>query len=407
MPKLNLAALAAHVDESLFDVKIVDETVEDIDFRANPDLVGITVLTNVSKRSYEIASHFRKQGAKIVLGGFHVFFLPDEAEQHADSIVIGEAEGAWDDLLRDFLAGELKNRYQTSSPHDMTSLPKPRLDLLKQDAYTRLNIMETARGCPHQCAYCSVTLFWGGKFRFRPIGEVVDEIRSMPPGKIIFVDDNIIGSPQRAKELFQAMLPLKRRWSGQADLKISRDPELLRLCAESGCRWLFMGLESTNVDNLRDVGKAKVNDVPDYSRGLAAIHQAGIKVFGSFILGLDHDDITSFDRTVQFCVDNRLAGVNFYILTPLPFTKLFDEMDRQGRILHKDWSLYDMNHVVFKPALMSPEELLEGYLNAYRSLYSMGSIIKRCWNKSDLGELLALNVGRKLNYSRFKQGCLV
>jgi len=405
VPKLNLPLLAARADDR-FDVSIVDECIEDIDFSIQPDLVGITVITQVAHRAFEIADRYRRRGVKVVLGGFHVSFFPDEAAPHADALVIGEAEGAWDELLKDFTDGAMKQRYQTDTPHPLSGLPRPRLELLKKDGYSTPNVIETARGCPHACTFCAVSLFWGRKFRFRPVDEVIDEIRAMPPGDIVFVDDNIVGSPRRAKELFQAMIPLKRCWYSQSDLKMAKDPELLELAARSGCKWLFIGLESVDAANLEDVAKPKVNDVSDYAHSIARLRGAGIKVLGSFILGLDHDDLDVFDRTLQFCLDNRLEAANFYIFTPLPFTELFRQMDREGRILHRDWSRYDMNHVVFRPMKMTPEELLEGYLSTYRSFYSFPSILKRVSGfRRNLLQLAALNVGRRLNYKYFEEGC--
>jgi radical SAM superfamily enzyme YgiQ (UPF0313 family) len=364
------------------------------------------VITQVADRAYEIADEFRRQGVKVVMGGFHVSFFPDEAAEHADALVVGEAEGAWDELLEDFTKGTMKARYQKEVPHDLIGLPRPRLELLKRGAYTTPNVIETARGCPHACTFCAVSLFWGRKFRFRPVGEVIDEIRSMPPGDIVFVDDNIIGSPKRAKQLFEAMIPLKRRWYSQSDLRMARDPELLELSARSGCKWLFIGLESVNADNLADVSKPKANVVAEYAQSIARIREAGINVLGSFILGMDHDDRDVFENTAQFCLDNRLEGANFYIYTPLPFTELFQDMERQDRILHRDWSKYDMNHVVFQPMKMTPEELLDGYLSTYRSVYSYGSIFKRVLGfRRDLFHLVAFNVGRRMNYKYFEEGC--
>lgn len=405
MPKLTLPLLAVYAN-GLFDVHIIDETVEDIDFNIKADLVAITVVTQLAHRAYEIAQEFRRRGTKIVMGGFHVYFFPDEAAEHADSLVIGEAEGVWEQLLLDFLAGKMKRRYQRDTLHSLVGLRKPRIDLVKRGAYYTPNVIETARGCPHKCAFCAVTLFWGHRHRFRPVPEVIDEIRSMPPGAIVFVDDNIIGSPSRAKELFKAMIPLKRKWSSQADMRLAKDPELLELCAKSGCQWLLMGIESINTQNLEDVGKTRVNRVEEYEESIRTIQAAGINVLGSFIFGLDHDDKTVFDNTVQFCVDNRMSGANFYIFIPLPFTRLFDKMEKEGRILHHDWSRYDGNHVVFRPMLMTPNELLEGYIYAYRSLYSIRSILKRSLRpRRDIFSVLALNVGRRLNYRYFEEGC--
>ena len=405
IPKLNLPLLAAHAEDR-FDVRIVDETIDDIDFDAPASLVGITVLTQHSQRAYAIAAGFRNRGVKVVLGGVHVTFYPDEAAEHADALVVGEAERVWTVLLDDFLAGDLKLRYKAEQSHSLVGLPRPRLDLLNRSAYTFTNIIETARGCPHRCTYCAVTRLWGNKFRFRPVGEVIDEIRTMPPGPLMFIDDNIVGSSRRAKELFSAMIPLGRRWYGQGDIRVAKDPELLELAARSGCKWLFMGIESINAENIASVGKSRVNAVGDYAESIAAIHAAGISVFGSFIFGFDQDDTSVFERTVEFCIQNRLRGANFYILTPMPFTELFDEMDAQGRILHRDWSRYDMNHVVFQPKNMTPEQLLNGYIGAYRTLYSLPSISRRILRPHrNLPEFLALNVGRMLNAGHFEEGC--
>jgi len=406
IPKLTLPLLAAYAD-ARFDVRIIDETVEDIDFNIKADLVGITIMTQLAKRGYEIAREFRKRGSKVVMGGFHVFFFPEDAEQHADALLMGEGEDTWKCLLEDFLAGRLKKCYQVESYHDLTGLPNPRLDLLNKKAYACPNVIETARGCPHECSYCAVTKYWGYKFRFRPVSEVIEEIRIMSPGDIVFVDDNIVGSHRRAKELFSALIPLKRRWSGQADLKMANDPKLMEIAAKSGCKWMFMGIESINANNLLDVGKERVNSPERIEQSIAAIHEAGIKIFGSFIFGFDHDDKNVFEQTVQFCVDNHIEGANFYIFTPMPFTELYKQMELDGRILHNDWSKYDMNHVVFKPAKMTPDELLDGYLSAYRSFYSLGSIAKRVLRPNrDFGEVLALNLGRKMNYRYFEEGCL-
>jgi len=405
IPKLSLPLLAAYASDR-FDVRLIDEVVEDIDFDSNADLVGISLLTQLSQRGYEIAEEFRKRGAKVVMGGFHVFFYPDEAEQHADAIVIGEADAVWNDVLDDFLAGCLKKRYRADAFHDLVGLPHPRHDLLKKGGYTVYNVVETSRGCPHKCAYCVVTQYWGHRYRFRPVSEVVDEVRGLPPGDIMFIDDNIVASPKRAKELFRALTPLKRRWFSQGDLRVARDPELLKLAAESGCKWLFMGIETLNATNLEAVGKSRVNEVSEIRRSLATIHEAGINVFGSFIFGFDHDDQSVFGETVQFCDENRIEGANFYIFTPFPFTGIFETMEKDGRILTRDWSKYDANHVVFQPMKMTPQELLDGYLSAYRSYYSIRSTMRRVLGfRRDLPQLLAVNMSRVLSYRRFAEGC--
>jgi len=404
--QLNLPILAAHADDR-FDVLILDENVEEIDFNAvEADLVGITLMTSTALRGYEIADGFRRRGIPVVLGGMHVFFMQDEALAHADAIVIGEAEYAWNDLLDDFLAGRLSRTYRAQKLHDLTGLPRPRLDLLKPGAYSFPNVIETSRGCPNKCNYCAVTEFWGSKFRFRPVEEVIEEIKALPPGDLLFIDDNMFGQSSRSKELFQAMIPLKRRWVGQGDLRLARDPELLELAARSGCKWLFMGFETTSVENLRSLGKAKLNRAPEYEQSISTIHSSGIKILGSFMFGLDNDGPDVFARTLDFCIENRLECANFYILTPLPGTKLFEDMRAHDRIEHFDWSRYDANHVVIKPAHMSKKELMEGYIRAYHAFYSMRSIAKRALaTRRDKIHTVVMNLGRKLNARYFEEGC--
>lgn len=406
--QLNLPILAAHADDR-FDVYILDENVEAIDFGAvEADLVGISLMTSTALRGYEIADGFRSRCIPVVLGGMHVYFMQAEALAHADAIVVGEGEFAWNELLDDFLAGRMKKNYRAQRLHDLKGLPRPRLDLLKPGAYSFPNVVETSRGCPNKCNYCAVTEFWGTKFRFRPVEEVIDEIRALPPGNLLFIDDNMFGRSLRSKELFRAMIPLKRRWVGQGDLRLARDPELLDLAARSGCKWLFMGFETTSVENLRALGKAKLNRAPEYEQSIATIHKAGIKILGSFMFGLDNDGPDVFARTLDFCIENRLECANFYILTPLPGTKLFDDMKEQDRIEHFDWSRYDANHVVIRPAGMSKKELTEGYIRTYHAFYSMRSIARRALStRRDKLHTVAMNIGRKLNARYFEEGCRI
>jgi radical SAM superfamily enzyme YgiQ (UPF0313 family) len=405
--QINLPLLAAYADDR-FDVRIVDENVEDIDFSIRPDLIGISIMTPTALRGYEIADSFRQRGIPVVLGGMHVFFMRDEAAAHANAIVVGEAEYSWNELLNDFLAGRMNRVYTSDKYHDLAGLPTPRRDLLKPGAYSFPNVIETARGCPHKCSFCSVTTFWGNRFRFRPVEEVVDEIKTMPPGDLLFIDDNVFGHPKRAKELFEALMPLKRRWIGQGELRFSRDPELLDLATRSGCGWIFIGMESVSSANLKAMNKSGINRVEDYDHEIATIHRKGIKILGSFMFGLDDDDTGVFDRTLNFCIRNKLEAANFYILTPMPGTKLFDEMKAAHRILHYNWARYDANHVVFQPLHMTPGELLEGYIKVYKSFYSMKSITARLLGfRSHMLQLMAINMGRMKNARYFEEGCRI
>ena len=405
--QINLPLLAAYADDR-FDVRIIDENVEDIDFTIRPDVIGISLMTPTAMRGYKIADTFRQKGIPVVLGGMHVFFMTEEAAAHADAVVVGEADFSFNELLDDFLAGRMKKVYRSDRHHDLVGLPRPRLDLLKPSAYSFPNVIETARGCPHTCSFCSVTKFWGNRFRFRPVEEVVEDIKAMPPGDLLFIDDNIFGHPQRAKELFEALIPLKRRWIGQGELRFSRDPELLNLAKRSGCGWIFIGMETTDSANLKAMHKSGLNRVENYDHEIATIHKKGIKILGSFIVGLDNDDARVFDRTLQFCIRNQLEAANFYILTPMPGTKLFFDMKASNRILHCNWAHYDTNHVVYKPMKMTPHDLLEGYIKLYKSFYSPKSIATRLLKfRSHLLQLMALNMGRMINARYFEEGCRI
>lgn len=405
IPQLSLPTIAGLTDER-FNITIVDENIEEIDFNAKTDLVGITVMTALALRAYEISNEFRKKGIPVVLGGIHVSMLPEEASANADCIVIGEAECIWSEVLEDFIQGRMKKIYKGTWQHSLVNLPKPRLDLLKKDRYFSSSLVMASRGCPHDCNYCSVTIFWGKTFRYRPISEVIEEIKSLKDRMIFFADDNLYGNKIYAKKLFREMMPLKIKWSCQGDSLIANDEELLSLAAESGCRWIFIGIESISEKNLKQMRKS-FNRARHYNESLKKIHQADINIFGSFIFGMDEDDENVFKDTVDFAIDAKLDAANFYILTPLPGTKLFEDMKDSGRLLHTHWDKYDANHVVFKPIKLTPEQLLEGLIFAYKYFYSLPSIFKRMSRSGNkkIIQALELNIGRYLRRKRFEMIC--
>ncbi len=263
-----------------------------------------------------------------------------------------------------------------------------------------------SRGCPHDCHYCSVTTFWGKGFRYRPIPDVIEELKSLKDRIVFFVDDNLYGNKIYAKKLFREMIPLRKKWSCQGDSLIANDKELLSLAAESGCQWIFIGIESISEKNLTKMRKS-FNKVRQYKESFKKIHDAGINIFGSFIFGLDDDDKNVFKDTVDFAIDVKLDAANFYILTPLPGTKLFQEMKEAGRLLHTQWDKYDANHVVFKPDRLTPDELMEGLIYAYNYFYSIPSIFRRIMrtdNKRFI-QSLELNLGRFLRRKQFEKIC--
>ena len=374
--RLTLAQVAGLTPEG-YDVRITDENVGPIDFEEDIDLVGITAMSQHAPRAYEIAARFRKRGISVVMGGVHATMLPYEAKKHVDAVLIGEAEGIWDKLLDDyFKKGRLDPFYKAQARPNLKSLPHPRRDLLNKKAYSSINCVETTRGCPFDCEFCSVTAFAGGAFRMRPVQEVVEEISKMNTKSVVFIDDNIIGNPRYAKKLFEALIPLNIRWGGQASTNIARNKELLQLAAKSGCFSLFFGIETLSSNNLRSVNK-NFNRPWEYEEDFKRVHDHGIRIIGSFIFGFDYDDEGAFERTVNFVRKNKLEIAYYNILTPLPGTRLFKRFEDSGRLLHKNWEHYNGYEVVFKPTLLTPESLQEGFHWTYRETYSYPSILKR------------------------------
>jgi len=398
-PPLVLPLLAGLTPPDV-EVRLVDENVEPVDMNAAADWVAITCMTASAPRAYVIADAFRQRGLPVVIGGIHPTVLPEEAAAHADAVVIGEAEPLWREVLADLAAGRLRPRYQHDGYSDLVGLPRPRRELLQVDRYLTTNIVQTARGCPNACSFCTVSTISGRRYRFRPVPEVVEEVRSLSGGWVGFVDDNIAGHARRAKELFEALIPLKRRWIGQADLTMAKDPELLSLAARSGCQAMFVGLESLSQENLRATGKSPNLGI-DMGAAINTIHRAGIEIIGSFVLGLDGDDRGVFARTVAFAEQHKLVAAQFAVLTPFPGTAMRQQLEREGRIANHDWSHYTMSNVVFRPRHMTDLELRAGQKYVYGRFYSIPSILKRSLTvrRKYLGRLLV-----NLSYRGIQRG---
>ena len=388
-------------------IRIYDEGIEDIPQDIDADLIGITVITGNAPRAYELSDRLRGQGRTVVLGGPHVTLLPGEAAGHADSIVVGYAEETWPQLLRDLVAGQLRPRYDMSPDFSFDRLPKrphPMRHLLAGKRYQTLNTFEATRGCSHSCDFCVVPTAWGRRPFLKPIEEVIDDIRQTGARRLVFYDLNLIANPTYAKELFRALIPLRVRWFGLATTLLARDPELLDLLARSGCRGLLIGFESVSSSSLEQVNK-RFNRPADYAELVRTLHALGIAINGTFVFGSDADGVDSFGETAEFVIENRIDLPRFAILTPFPSTPLYEEMERTGRILTRDWSLYDGQHVVFQPAGMSVRELQEGHERIWREVYSVRSIWKRVRGlRPDLPILTAANFGYRFyahNLSRF------
>ena len=374
---LTLTTLAALVPSELdAEVEIVDEGIQDVDAERPADFVGLTVITGTAPRAYELAARFRARGIPVVLGGPHVTLVPDDAAPHADAIVVGYAEESWPQLLRDAAAGRLRPRYDQQPNLSLANMPFARRDLLPRSRFLTTDVFEATRGCVHNCDFCVVPSAWGRTPYQKPVEDVVADIRQKGSRKLIFVDLNLIADPAYAARLFEALIPLRVQWYGLATTLLGEDAPLLALAARSGCRGLLMGLESMSVKNLRQSGKG-FNTPADYARLVDRLHQHRIALQGCFVFGLDHDTRSVFLETARFAVEARIDLPRFAVVTPFPGTALYRRLDAQGRILTRNWELYDGQHVVFQPALMSVEELQRGIETAWRHAYSARSAWRR------------------------------
>lgn len=376
-PYLSVTTLAALTPDT-WDISIEDENVGPIRFEDDVDLVGITALTPLALRAYEIADAFRERGVKVIMGGFHATWMPDEALRHVDSVVIGEAERTWPWALKDFEKGELQRTYKPDGREDIANIPVARRDLLNKDGYFFINTVQTTRGCPFNCEFCSVTAFYGRTYRTRPLEDIERELDTLSGGAnfLFVVDDNITGNPAYAKELFSLLKRYPFKWLSQTSITFAENQELVELAKESGCYGMFIGFESLSQDALNRLNK-RFNKADTYADLIKRIHDHGMGIQGSFIFGYDWDTKETFDEVLNFAEKTKLDSVLFTILTPYPGTNVFEKMKREGRLITTDWSKYDMAHAVYRPRNMTPEDLEQMYVEANRKFYSYPSMFRR------------------------------
>ena len=371
-PSLTIPVLSA-LTPSEIERSFTDEVFESVDFDEDVDLVAISAMTAQVTRGYQIADIYREKGIPVIMGGVHVSALPDEALEHADSVMIGEAELQWSEMLRDFMNGSLKRIYRSTGFARMEQIPLPDrkiFDGKRRPIHGTVNSIQATRGCPHNCSFCSVTRFFGNTYRYREIDSIIDEIKSLDMSKeICFVDDNIYGNRIYAKELFTRLKELGIRWSGQGNITLAKDRELLRLCAESGCSGLLMGIESINENSLKSINK-KTNHVNEYIDDIKLIQDSGVRILGSFIFGLDDDTADVFPETLKFVEKTEIALPAFNILTPYPGTRTAMELEQENRIFSYDWSDYTATKAVYYPRKMTVDELNEGYKWIYSAVHS-------------------------------------
>ncbi len=374
---LTLPTLAALVPQDLqADIRCFDEGIADIPRDLSADIVGLTVITGTAPRAYALADQFRERGATVVLGGPHVTLLPDEAQQHADSIVVGYAEEEWPRLLRDFVDGTLRPRYQQSPDFILSGRPLPDRSVLPERRYLTADVFEATRGCVHNCSFCVVPAAWGRKPWQKPVDAVVEDLVRRKARRAIFIDLNLIADKPYAARLFEALVPLKIHWFGLATTLLCDDLPLLDLAAASGCRGLLMGLESISDTALKGSHKA-FNNPADYPRIVRELHKRRIALQGCFVFGLDDDTPEVFQKTAEFAVESGIDLPRFAIVTPFPGTGLYKELVAQNRIFTRNWELYDGQHVVFHPAQMTVDQLQQGTERAWKHAYSWGNIFRR------------------------------
>lgn len=375
LPPLSLAAVASATPDNI-GIELIDEAIEPINYSADVDLVGITILTRFAPHAYEIADRFREQGVKVVLGGIHPSALPEEAIKHADSVVIGEAEGVWPQLIKDLQKNRLKKFYRYKGFIDLSIVKPPRRDLYKKDRYLFTHLIQTTRGCPFNCSFCSVTKFFGRTFRTRSVESIIKEIRSMKTKFLGFSDDNIFGNRTFARKLFTALKYEGVNWMAQSSINIADDPKLLHLAARSGCKGLFVGLESADPESLAQMNKGFLKP-QKFKEAVARLHDEGIGILGAFVLGNDNEDTSIFKKTLEFAKKINIDLAQFAILTPFPGTAIYKKLIKENRIFNFNWEKYDAGNAVFHPLKMSAERLKEEVDKLWRDFYRLDEVILR------------------------------
>jgi radical SAM superfamily enzyme YgiQ (UPF0313 family) len=357
---LEQAVLAA-LTPRRFDLRAYDERIEPVPFHEPTDLVGLSVCTFSAKRAYEVAQDYRSRGVTVVMGGYHPTLVPEEAEQHADAIVVGDAEHVWPRLLQDWEAGRLQKRYEP--PHREPAIPiRPDRSIYAGKRYIPVRLVQFSRGCRRNCEFCAIRSFYAGGTCQRSIADMVDELRSLRAKRVFFVDDNIVNDIDTFKALLTAIIPLRLRWTTQIDIRFADDPEVVELAKRSGCQSLVIGFESLNEQNLRQMHKAW-NKVPTYERQLARLRDAGIMIYGTFVFGYDADGPEVFDKTLEFAIRQGLYIANFNPLQPFPGTPLYERLHKEGRLAYERWWLsesYSWHNALIEPRGMTREQLSEG-----------------------------------------------
>lgn len=376
MEPLTVATLKSITSDDI-ETEFYDDRIENINYENNADVVSITVETYTAHRAYTIADKFKAKGKTVILGGYHVNAVPEEAAEHADAICLSNAESYWSELIQDYKSGNLKKVY-TGDNKFFNKLPDR--SIFKGKKYLPLSLIETGRGCPNNCEFCSITAYYKHTYIPRKIEDIIAEIKLLKPIFIFFVDDNICANKSHLKELCKALIPLKIRWASQAALSVAEDDELLDIMAKSGCMQLLIGFESMDERNLNQMNKSWNYKLGDTDKLINKIHKAGISIYATFLFGFDFDDIANFRRTIDFALKHNFFFAAFNHLLPFPGTKLYKRLQDTGRLLYDKWWLkedYKYGAIPYVPKALSPTELRDFCANARHEFFSVKNIFKR------------------------------
>jgi radical SAM superfamily enzyme YgiQ (UPF0313 family) len=382
MQPLSLAVLAGMTPDDV-EVEFVDDRFNEIPYDSDSDLVAITTETYTAQRGYVIADEFRSRGKPVVIGGIQTSLIPGEAAQHSDSVAIGDSEFIWPQIVKDAKTGTLQKVYRAQPRKGELPHIDPRRDLFDKKKYIGLEMVETGRGCPFTCDFCSIAGSYEGSFRTKSIDDIVSDIETLKGNTLYFVDDNFVSKLSRTKELCEALVPMKKKWFSHGSIHMANDPELLKLMEKSGCANILIGFESLNPKNLEAMGKSWGVAKRDYTESIKKLRDHGVTIYGTFVFGYDHDTVDDFDRTLEFAIDQKFALGAFNHLVPFPGTPLYDRLKSQGRLLDESWWLnpkYRFGEVAFQPANMSPETLAEKCYDCREQFYSYGSTFKRMFD---------------------------
>lgn len=390
IPQLTLSMIAALTPPG-HEVEIVEEVYgETVDFEGDYDLIGISIMTQTAIRGYQVANEFRKRGKTVVFGGIHATAMPEEAIRYGNAVVIGEAEGLWHIVLEDAGHNRLKPFYKLDKLPDLQKHIKPRRDLIKcSSGKFAIAPIETTRGCPYNCDFCSVSRFFGTRQRHKPIPDIIADIESCREKNLFFLDDNITGDKKYARELFREMIPLNKIWVGQASVQVANDSELMKLAYRSGCRALLIGFESMSDPGINQYRKT-LKSIDENVFAVKKLQDNGIMTMASLIFGLDSDTLDVFDNAYEFLTRSKAAFFQACVMTPYPGTPVFHKLQNEGRILTDDWTRFDASKVIIRPENLSPEELLDGYDKLKHHFYSNRSILHRAYPNIKIGFYEAL-----------------